>query len=214
MKIQTKKARSAGTEKKIKEAAEKLFTRNGYAAVRTRDIAAEAGINLALLNYYFRSKEKLFEIIMLENMQKFVKGIAVVVNNESTTVEQKLEDLVSLYIDMLTKQPDLPLFLINQVSNDPEGFVKKMDIGPLLNSSYLVKQLQKQAKGKKRLRPPFNPVHIVINAGVLTVAPFIMSPVIRALTGISQQQFNQLMIERKMLIPRWIKMMAGDTFSV
>ena len=50
--------------KKIKQAARKLFTEKGFDAVKTRDIAAEAGINLALLNYYFRSKEKLFEIVM------------------------------------------------------------------------------------------------------------------------------------------------------
>ena len=52
------------TESKLREAARKLFTRDGYAAVKTRDIAKEAGLNLALLNYYFRSKEKLYEIIV------------------------------------------------------------------------------------------------------------------------------------------------------
>ena len=49
------------TEQKIKNAARKVFTEKGYAATRTRDIAEAAGINLALLNYYFRSKQKLFE---------------------------------------------------------------------------------------------------------------------------------------------------------
>jgi AcrR family transcriptional regulator len=48
------------TEEQIKEAARRVFTRKGYAATRTRDIAEESGHNLALLNYYFRSKEKLF----------------------------------------------------------------------------------------------------------------------------------------------------------
>ena len=51
------------TEEKIKEAARKIFHKKGYAGTRTRDIAEEAGINLALLNYYYRSKEKLFELI-------------------------------------------------------------------------------------------------------------------------------------------------------
>ena len=61
------------TEEKFKEAARVVFTRKGYAATKTRDIAEEAGLNLALLNYYFRSKEKLFEIIMLEKItQLFV----------------------------------------------------------------------------------------------------------------------------------------------
>ena len=63
-----KKTESLSTEEKIKAAASKLFTQKGFAAVKTRDIVQEAGINLALLNYYFRSKEQLFEIIMKENM--------------------------------------------------------------------------------------------------------------------------------------------------
>ena len=52
------------TEEKFKEAARIVFTKKGYAATKTRDIAEQAGLNLALLNYYFRSKEKLFEIIV------------------------------------------------------------------------------------------------------------------------------------------------------
>ncbi len=60
---------NASTEEKIKEAARRVFTQKGYAATRTRDIAEESGLNLALINYYFRSKEKLFDIIMLEHLQ-------------------------------------------------------------------------------------------------------------------------------------------------
>jgi len=49
------------TEAKIKAAARVVFHKNGFAATRTRDIAEEAGINLALLNYYFRSKQNHYE---------------------------------------------------------------------------------------------------------------------------------------------------------
>ncbi len=71
------KADKASTEDKIKQAARKLFTKNGFAAVKTRDIAAEAGINLALLNYYFRSKKKLFEIIIGKLYIPSIAGISV-----------------------------------------------------------------------------------------------------------------------------------------
>ena len=59
-----KKEPNLSTEEKIKAAARKVFMEKGYGASRTRDIAEEAGINLALLNYYFRSKEKLFNEII------------------------------------------------------------------------------------------------------------------------------------------------------
>ncbi|HLZ87627.1 MAG TPA: TetR family transcriptional regulator, partial [Puia sp.] len=72
----TKKVKEASTEEKIMEAARKLFTQRGFAATRTRDIAEEAGINLALLNYYFRSKQKLFDIVMMENFRRFLGGMS------------------------------------------------------------------------------------------------------------------------------------------
>src|SRR6516162_7868399 len=105
-----KKVKDISTEEKIKEAARKLFTQKGYAMVRTRDIAAEAGINLALLNYYFRSKEKLFDIIMMENFRQFIQGISVNIYDEKTSIEEKIEKVTAAYIDLLTNHPDLPLF--------------------------------------------------------------------------------------------------------
>ncbi len=81
------------TEEKIKEAARKVFTQKGYAATRTRDIAEEAGINLALLNYYFRSKEKLFEIVILEKIHILLGKIGPAMMDEHTSIEQKVECL-------------------------------------------------------------------------------------------------------------------------
>src|SRR6185503_2844719 len=101
----TSKPIDSTTEARIKAAAKTIFTQKGYAAARTRDIAEEAGINLALLNYYFRSKEKLFDLIMLESMQGFIHSIAGVFNNETTSLEEKIQTLANNYIDMLTTQP-------------------------------------------------------------------------------------------------------------
>src|ERR1700753_50334 len=113
----TKKAMEVheSAEQKIKEAARKLFTQKGFAATRTRDIAEEAGINLALLNYYFRSKQKLFDIIMMENFRQFIQGISFNFLEQNTTLDQKITKVVSMYIDFLTENPDLPLFILNEL---------------------------------------------------------------------------------------------------
>src|ERR1700733_9916653 len=103
------------TEEKLKEAARVVFTRKGYAATTVRDIAAEANINLALVNYYFRSKEKLFELIMAETIQKLFEKIKPIINDESTTVTEKIENIVDHYLDMLIENPDLPLFIVNEI---------------------------------------------------------------------------------------------------
>ncbi len=200
------KTDNASTEQKIKEAARKLFTSKGFAAVTTRDIAIEAGINQALLHYYFRSKEKLFEIVMLDNLSLFIAGVATVLNNEHTTLEQKIENLVAAYIDKLSQDPDLPLFIVNHIKSNPEEFIKTLGIETLIKKSFFLKQFM-ASDYPKRLQS-LNPLHIVMNIIGLTVAPFLMAPVIRKVGKLDQQQFMTLVQERKALIPQWILAMV------
>src|SRR3546814_19667798 len=110
------------TEEKIKEAARKVFTRKGYAAARTRDIAEEAGINLALLNYYFRSKEKLFHQVMIERMQELFGVLIPVMNDPSTALETKLRLITENYIATIGCNPDLPLFVLIEIRTNPGAF--------------------------------------------------------------------------------------------
>ena len=113
MKRKKEKEIDQSTEERIKAAAYKLFTQKGYAGTRTRDIAEESGINLALLNYYFRSKEKLFDLIMADNMKQFMFGIFAITNDETTGYEEKFTRIVNAYIDMLTMHPDMPIFILS-----------------------------------------------------------------------------------------------------
>src|SRR5215469_8224769 len=168
----TKKIKDISTEEKIKEAARKLFTQKGYAMVKTRDIATEAGINLALLNYYFRSKEKLFEIVMQENMQQFFMSIIQVINDETTTIQQKIELLVNKYIDMLLQNPELPIFVIMQMRNNPT----RMEFQGKFRESFFIKQIQAAIKNKEIA--PINPINIMMNMVGLTIFPFIGKPIL------------------------------------
>ena len=91
----------SNTEIKIKDAAKSLFLKKGYSATTTRDIARESDINLAMLNYYFRSKRRLFEIIMFETLYEFLSKMVEVYNDEKTSLEQKLKLCSEKYIDCL-----------------------------------------------------------------------------------------------------------------
>ncbi len=186
------------TEEKIKEAARKVFTRKGYAATRTRDIADEAGINLALLNYYFRSKQKLFEQIMLEKVQQLFGHIAPVLNDHGSSLEYKVEQIVARYIDMITANPDLPLFVLSEIRNHPEHFAQTFQVGQLIEQSSFIKQL-------KERRPDIHPLHFLMNTLSMTVFPFIAMPVFKAIGVADETQFNDMMSERKSLIPVWVK---------
>lgn len=192
------KPEDLNTQEKIREAARKVFLRKGYAGTRTRDIAEEAGINLALLNYYFRSKQKLFEEIMMEHVHKLFGHIGPVITDSTTSLEQKVESIVNAYIDMISGNPDLPLFVLSEIRNHPEHFARTFDVGNMLRQSSLVQQLAQR-------RPDIHPLHFILNIMGMSIFPFISMPVFKA-TGIADdQRYAALMQERKKLIPLWIK---------
>ncbi|HTA60890.1 MAG TPA: TetR/AcrR family transcriptional regulator [Bacteroidia bacterium] len=191
------------TEEKIKNAARIIFHKKGYAATRTRDIADEAGINLALLNYYFRSKEKLFDIIMIESLYGFRQNIVSFLNDEKTTLETKIETLVSSYIDLLINQPDIPLFILSEIRNNPEALILKMNQKEILSNSYFIKQFQQEVKEGKIA--PIPPLHFIMNLIGMIVFPFVGRPILSSVGGLKQDDFNKLMEQRKILIPKWLK---------
>jgi len=184
------------TEEKIKEAAQKVFLKKGYAATRTRDIAEEAGINLALLNYYFRSKEKLFDLIMLEKLEKFFGVIAPVLNNTGASLEQKIILLSSNYIDLLIANPELPLFILSEVRHNPDRFAHKLPVAKVVDSHFMKQLMEK--------RPDINPIHLLINLLAMSVFPFIMKPIFHASGIMNEKVFQMRMEERKALIPKWV----------
>ncbi|AHF14292.1 TetR/AcrR family transcriptional regulator [Niabella soli] len=193
------------TEEKIKAAARAVFHKKGYAATRTRDIAKEADINLALLNYYFRSKEKLFELIMFETLLGFMQHMSTVLNNEKTTLEQKVELIASSYIDLLIKDPNVPIFMLSEIRNNAEGLLEKLPIRQLIINSAFFRQHQKAVVNGRITEP--NPLHFFMNLLGLVVFPFIGKPLLQGIGGLSEAQFDKLMQERKKGIPVWIKAM-------
>lgn len=191
------------TEEKIKAAAKKLFTQKGFAATRTRDIAEEAGINLALLNYYFRSKQKLYDIIMMENFRQFIQGISVNVYDGKTSIQEKIEKIVIAYIDFLTLNPHLPLFILNEIKGNPSRIAAQVneDVSPM--RSHLLKQLEEAGKAGKIT--PIDPFHFMANLVGMTIFPFVGKPILQRVTNVNDEQFNAYMQERKRLVPVWLK---------
>jgi AcrR family transcriptional regulator len=197
-----KKIDDGTAEQKIKEAARKLFTERGFDAVKTRDIATEAGINLALLNYYFRSKQKLFDIIMVENFEAFVQQLIPILGDETLSLDETLEKVTGSYIDMLKRNPGLPFFIMNEMRSDSTkllfvkgkmadvraGFIKRV------GSSFLGKEIS-----------PSNIGHMMMNFMGLIIFPFVAQPMMMKVNNFSQKEFDALMEERKKLIPIWLK---------
>lgn len=190
----TEKMKNQTTEEKIIEAAGKVFSQKGYAATRNRDIAEEAGLNMALLNYYFRSKEKLFEIVMAENSKKFFSVILPIINDLDSTLMEKIELLTDNYIDLLVESPELPLFIFNEIKVDPNSFKGRVQVDMLFNASHFISQIREAI-------PEVEPLQFVISLFGMILFPFVSKPVFYT----DEQKFRQQMIERKSYIITWAK---------
>ena len=198
-----KKTKDISTEERIKAAARKVLHQKGFAGTRTRDIAEEAGINHAMLNYYFRSKEKLFEMVMMETMAQFFKGVNLMLNDEKTSLDEKIDLIVSNYVDLLLKEPELPTFILNEVRPNPQAFVEQNPIKEALTHSVLTRQYA-EAVARGEITEP-NLMQAILNVIGLVIFPFIAKPILTSIINIPEEQYKALMLQRKTLIPQWIK---------
>ena len=205
----TKESPAESAEEKIKSAAKKLFTLKGFSAVRTRDIAEEAGINLALLNYYFRSKENLYDIILMENFRQFIQGISTNVYEKNMDIWEKLERIVIAYIDFLSQNPDLPLFILNELTGNPRKIALAIDADVAPMRMHLFQEM-KEAMAQGRIAQ-IEPFHFMANLVGLTVFPFVGKPILLRVTHSQESQFKGFMEERKKLVPIWLKAMLQPT---
>jgi len=203
--VTMKKTKDISTEERIKATARKVFHQKGFAGTRTRDIAEEAGINHAMLNYYFRSKEKLFEMVMMETMAQFFKGVNLMLNDESTSLDEKIDLIVSNYVDLLLKEPELPTFILNEVRPNPQAFVEQNPIKEALTHSVLTRQYA-EAVARGEITEP-NLMQAILNVIGLVIFPFIAKPILTSIINIPEEQYKVLMLQRKTLIPQWIKAM-------
>lgn len=199
------------TEERIKEAARIVFQRKGFSATRTRDIAEAAGINLALLNYYFRSKQKLFDLIIMESFQEFVETIKIVVNNSETSFIEKAEEMAGRYIDLFTAQPDIPMFILTEMRNNPEEIFNRLNLHNVLNESFMFRQLNELILEKNIT---INPLHFVMNFIGMILFPFVASPLIRNIGNYSDAEYNELMQQRKQLVPQWVKLILNNPIQL
>ena len=189
-------------EEKILAAAKKVFTTKGMAGARMQDIADEAGINKALLHYYFRSKEKLFEVIFFEAAQKLFPKINLIFESDMPLFE-KIENFAEQYITMMSENPYLPLFVLNEVSKEPEIFIKK--IWGKQNMPHPEKFLvQIEREVKNRTIKKISPLHLLINLISLSVFPFVAKPMIQFTLGLDEMQFKNVMEQSKKEVAKFI----------
>ena len=104
----------------ILEAAERLFLEKGYAATSTTQIAKVVGCNQALVHYYFRTKDNLFNTIFESKFRLFFQNIFDTTQLTGMSFQQRIQHIVEAHFDLLLKNPQLPMLMLNELSRRPE----------------------------------------------------------------------------------------------
>jgi hypothetical protein len=194
--------KNKSAEQRILAAAKKIFTTKGMTGARMQDIADEAGINKALLHYYFRDKDKLFELVFLAEAQKFFPKINSIFNSDDHLFA-KIESFVNEYIDELQQNPYLPWFVLNEINRDPDQFMYKIwGKENLPKPGKFLDQIETETK--KGTIKKTSPIHLLMNLLSMTIFPFVAKPMLTRNLRISDAQFRILMEERRKTIPKFI----------
>ena len=162
------------TEEKILEAAKNVFVTKGMEGARMQEIANEAGINKALLHYYFRSKERLFEAIFSEIIKfAFPKLTQILLSD--TGIITKIEQVVDAYIDLLIKHPFIPAFIIKELNRDPSSLFKmvvKFGVNPQIVFDHIQEAMNRGEIVQMK------PQHLIANIISMCIFPFAARPII------------------------------------
>jgi TetR/AcrR family transcriptional regulator len=194
-------ARSDDAEQRILDAAHAVFIRSGTAGARTQEIAREAGVNSALLHYYFRSKERLAEAVFKRAAGQLFPQVIRILGSD-LELEAKVGQVVEVELRHLSKAPYLPGYILSELAHHPDRAPQliaaitgevPVEVGARVRS-VLTRQIE--ARVSAGTMHPMTPDQFAINLLALCVFPFAARPLVMALFGFDQAGFDQF-IERR-----------------
>jgi AcrR family transcriptional regulator len=188
------------TEDKILDAARQVFHQKGFNGARMQEIADLAGINKALLHYYFRNKESLFKKIFNETFAQIASKITEIFLSEMTLMS-KIEIFVNFYLNFISRHSYIVQFVINALLDKPDQLreiILKQNPSPEL----LLDQMKNQLKEEMGL--DIDPLHIYVNILGLVIFPVVAKPLIQSIFAIPDDRMAAFFEQRKKIVPIFI----------
>ena len=189
---------SQDTETRILQAAEKEFFEKGYAGARTTSIAEAAGVTHAMLHYYFRTKDNLFERIVAEKVNKLGDIILSAIGDENLPLEERIRQGIERHFDFIAANRDLPRFIVNEVLTRPEHIeMMKQNALRIVNS--LLDNLQHEIDeyASKGLCRSIDARMLLVDIVSLNVFPFIAAPIVKGVIGSKYENYDEFLALRK-----------------
>jgi len=198
--------RDRDTEQRILDAAHGVFIRRGTAGARMQEIAAAAGVNQALLHYYFRSKDRLSQAAFERAASQFMPAVIQVLASDAE-LDAKVRRIVEIEIDHLARAPYLPGYIISELTHHPERARQLIatvtgrtpeDVRPQVIAAL---RRQIDARVRRGAMRPIAPEQFIVNLMSLCIFPFAARPMIAAVLGMDQAGFEQFIAKRRQDLP-------------
>lgn len=181
------------TEILILDAARKVFVQHGFDGTTMQMIANESGINKALLHYYYRSKDRLFEAVFIEAFSKMIPNLMKIFTSESDFFD-KIRSFVDAYISALLQYPQIPLFILHELRRNPDRVVeliKSTGINPEIFLNFIKLEI------KKGTILPIDPQQLLVNMLGLCIFPFAARPMVQGFIFKNDAKAYQVFMENR-----------------
>lgn len=186
------------TEQAILEVAERLFLEKGFAVTSTTEIAKEVGCNQALVHYYFRTKENLFNLIFEQKFKIFFQGIFEMKNLGNSNFQDKLKFIIESHYDILVKNPKIPSLIFNELSRQPEQInILREKLRALPEQFFAELNKDLQAEIERGTIREISLMDLIISMISLNIALFLMMPVAEKILQLNETQKEFLILHRK-----------------
>lgn len=187
--------KNSEVKERILNVARELFITHGYNATSVRDIAKAADTNVAMVNYYFSSKYNLFEIIFSDAINVLFSRVIKVLNSDKP-ISELIASWIDSYYETLMEYPQIPIFILNAISQNPERLVAKInEFEPYNLYVKISERLEVEArKGTIRETPSLD---FLLNILSLCVFPFMFGSMATKVAGKTLEDYNEVLEEHK-----------------
>ncbi|NMA74109.1 MAG: TetR/AcrR family transcriptional regulator [Bacteroidales bacterium] len=200
--LNEKGQRSLDVKDRILSVSRELFIKNGYNGTSVRDIAAASGTNVAHIKYYFSSKYKLFEIIFEESFDVLLNRIEGILKKESSFFDL-IKDWVHTYYDVLVEFPMIPIFLLNEINQNPECLTNRLlKREPIKLFNQLSDRIEREVQKGTIIET--SPLDLALNVLSLCVFPFMFGPLATKIAGKSKDEYYEVLEEHKEYVVNFV----------
>lgn len=186
------------TEQQIKDAAKKLFFQEGRFKATTQEIADAAGVNRTLVNYYFRSRDLLFDQILADGRKEMDSRLTSAVE-QAATFRQKVELFIDYFMEQSLAYPYLDIYMVSRMNDDVERQNEVIaDIKSTERLKNFLRDVEKEMEKGTIIKMP--PVQYFLNMLSLLSYPVIVQPLFKKVLNMSDRQYRQMLAARKEII--------------